>query len=57
MRKTVGLDMTAGSLGQGLSVGVGMALAGRLAKREFNVYVILGEGGNGLGGRFGRFQV
>ena len=36
--------MTAGSLGQGLSVGVGIALAGRLAKKSFNVYVILGDG-------------
>lgn len=44
MRKTVGLDMTAGSLGQGLSAGAGMALGGKLAKRDFTVYVILGDG-------------
>lgn len=44
MRKTMGVDMSSGSLGQGLSVGVGMALAGRLAKKEFNVYVIIGDG-------------
>ena len=44
MRKTKGVDMTTGSLGQGLSAGVGMALAGKLAKKDFNVYVILGDG-------------
>ena len=44
MRKTKGVDTTAGSLGQGLSVGVGMALAGKLAKKDFNVYTILGDG-------------
>lgn len=44
MRKTSGIDMTSGSLGQGLSAGVGMALGGRLAKRKFRIYVILGDG-------------
>ena len=44
MRKTKGVDTTAGSLGQGLSVGVGMALSGKLGKKDFNVYVILGDG-------------
>jgi len=33
-----------GSLGQGLSVGVGMALAAKLQKRKFRVYVLLGDG-------------
>jgi len=44
MLKTPGVDMTTGSLGQGLSCGLGMALEGRFAKRDFDVYVILGDG-------------
>ncbi len=41
---TPGVDMSTGSLGQGLSVGVGMALAARLDKRDYRVFVILGDG-------------
>ncbi len=44
MLKTPGVDMTTGSLGQGLSCGLGMALEGRFAKKDFDVYVILGDG-------------
>ena len=44
MKKTPGLDMTSGSLGQGLSIGVGMALGAELTGREFRVYVLLGDG-------------
>lgn len=44
MRKIPGVDMSAGALGHGLSVGVGMALAGRLAKKDFRVFVMLGDG-------------
>lgn len=44
MRKTRGVDMTTGSLGQGLSVGVGMALGGKLDKKDYRVYVVLGDG-------------
>lgn len=44
MRKTPGIDMTAGSLGHGLSVGVGMALAGRLLQKDYHVWVIVGDG-------------
>ena len=44
MTRTVGIDMTAGSLGQGLSAGVGMALAARLDKKDYTVYVIIGDG-------------
>jgi len=44
MLKTPGVDMTTGSLGQGLSLGLGMALEGRFAKKNFDVYVILGDG-------------
>lgn len=41
--KTPGLDMSSGSLGQGLSVALGMALAGRMDKK-FNVYALLSDG-------------
>jgi len=44
MRKTPGVDMTTGSLGQGLSLGVGMALEGKLVKKNYHVYVVLGDG-------------
>ncbi len=39
-----GIEISSGSLGQGLSVGVGAALATRLAKRDTRIYVILGDG-------------
>jgi transketolase len=41
---TAGVEMTAGSLGQGLSFAVGVALAGRLDSREYTVYTLLGDG-------------
>ena len=41
---TPGVDMSAGSLGQGLSVGIGMALAARLDKKDYRTYVLLGDG-------------
>jgi transketolase len=44
IRKTPGLEAPTGSLGQGLSFANGMALAGRLDGREYNVYVVLGDG-------------
>ncbi len=44
MKKTTGVDMTTGSLGMGLSAGVGMALAGKLDKKDYQVYVMLGDG-------------
>ena len=44
MRKTPGVDMTAGPLGNGLAAGVGMALGARITGRAFRVYVMLGEG-------------
>lgn len=44
MRKTPGVDMSTGSLGQGFSAGVGMALGAKLADRSFRVYVLLGDG-------------
>ena len=44
MRKIPGVDMTAGSLGQGLSAGLGMALAGRMQGKSYRVYVLIGDG-------------
>jgi transketolase len=41
---TPGVDMSSGSLGQGLSPGIGMALGARLRGKEFRVYVLLGDG-------------
>jgi len=47
--KTRGLDATTGSLGNGLSVGVGMALAARMRDRDHRVYVVTGDGELGEG--------
>ena len=44
MSKIPGIDFSSGSLGHGLSVGVGMALAGRLDGADYRVYVLLGDG-------------
>ena len=44
MHKTPGIDMTAGSLGHGLSVGVGMALSGKLQKKDYHVWIVIGDG-------------
>ena len=44
MRLTTGVDMTAGSLGQGLSCAIGMALAARLDKKTCRTFCILGDG-------------
>lgn len=44
MNKTPGVDMTAGSLGQGLSCAVGLALAARLDKKDNKIYCIIGDG-------------
>ena len=44
MRKTPGIDMTAGSLGHGLSAGLGMALSGKLQQKDYHVFVIIGDG-------------
>jgi transketolase len=39
-----GIDMSSGSLGQGISCAVGMAVAGKVQKRDFRVYTLLGDG-------------
>jgi transketolase len=44
MQKTCGLEANTGSLGMGLSVANGMALAGRATGRDYRVYVLLGDG-------------
>jgi transketolase len=44
MRKTPGVDMTTGSLGQGLSAALGMALAAGCMGKDFRVYALLGDG-------------
>ncbi|MCL5071991.1 MAG: transketolase [Actinobacteria bacterium] len=44
MRKTPGIDMTAGSLGNGLGAGVGMALSAMMDKKDYKTYVLIGDG-------------
>lgn len=44
MKHIPGVDMSSGSLGQGLSAAVGMALAGRLDKKDYRVYALCGDG-------------
>lgn len=49
MKKIPGVDMSSGSLGQGVSCAVGMALAAKLDKADYRVYTILGDGEIGEG--------
>lgn len=44
MNRTPGVDMSTGSLGQGISTAVGMALGGKIDKKDYRVYTILGDG-------------
>lgn len=44
MRKTPGIETSTGTLGQGLSIGMGMALAARLDEKVYRVYVLMGDG-------------
>jgi transketolase len=44
MKQTPGIDMTAGSLGHGLSAGLGMALSGKMRKKDYHVWIIIGDG-------------
>ncbi len=44
MNKVAGVDMSTGSLGQGVSVAGGMALAAKLDKKDYRVYSVLGDG-------------
>ena len=44
MTRVPGVEISAGSLGMGISVGVGMCLAGRLSEKDYKVYVLVGDG-------------
>ena len=44
MNKTPGVDMTSGSLGNGIAIGAGMAIAGKYRKKDYDVFVIAGDG-------------
>lgn len=44
MKKTLGVDMTSGSLGNGIAIAAGMAIAGKYKKKDYNVFVIVGDG-------------
>jgi len=44
MKRTPGVEMSSGSLGQGLSIANGIALAGKLDKKTYRIYVLLGDG-------------
>ncbi len=44
MQETPGVDMSSGSLGQGISAAVGMAMAGKLDNKDYRVYTLLGDG-------------
>ena len=44
MKKCPGIDISTGSLGQGLACGVGMALAGKLDHKAYRVFVAVGDG-------------
>ena len=43
-RRTPGVDVASGSLGQGLSVGLGISLASKIDKKDSRVYVLIGDG-------------
>jgi len=43
-KKVNGIEVNSGSLGHGLSVGVGMALAGKMDDADYRVYVVMGDG-------------
>ncbi|HNX81077.1 MAG TPA: transketolase [Candidatus Omnitrophota bacterium] len=43
-RRTPGVEVASGSLGQGLSIAVGMSLAAHIDKRDYRVYVLMGDG-------------
>lgn len=42
--RTPGIDISSGSLGQALSIACGMAAAGKMDKKDYRVYVLLGDG-------------
>lgn len=44
MKNIPGVDMSSGSLGQGISAAAGMALSGKISGKSYNVYTLLGDG-------------
>ena len=44
MKHTLGVDMSSGSLGQGISAAVGMAISAKLSNEDYKVYTLLGDG-------------
>ena len=44
MKSTPGVDMSTGSLGQGISAAVGMAISAKISKEDYRVYTLLGDG-------------
>ncbi len=44
MKSVPGVDMSTGSLGQGISTAVGMAIAGKMDNKDYRVYTVLGDG-------------
>lgn len=44
MKGTPGVDMSTGSLGQGISAAVGMAMAAKMDKKDYRVYTLVGDG-------------
>ena len=55
MKGTPGIDMSTGSLGQGISAACGMALAAKLDNKSYRTYTVLGDG-EVEDVRFGRLQ-
>jgi transketolase len=48
-RKVPGVELNSGALGHGLSVGVGMAMAGKMDHKKYRVFVLMGDGEQGEG--------
>lgn len=44
LKRLAGVEASTGSLGQGLSIGAGMALAGKMDRKDYRVYVMIGDG-------------
>ncbi|MCK4717799.1 MAG: transketolase, partial [Thermoplasmata archaeon] len=44
MHKTPGIEVSTGSLGQGIGVSIGMAMAGKLDRKQYNIYCLVGDG-------------
>jgi transketolase len=49
MNPAKGIETSSGSLGMGLSLGIGVALAGKKAQKDYSVYVLMGDGECGEG--------